>query len=172
MIIHIVRHAEAVDRSDDISEEQRYLTPRGRKRFRKVAKALRKTGGAPDLILTSPLLRAVQTADILAESLRYEGDLLVTTLLSPGFRPQKLDRLLELNPQATEMVLVGHEPDLGIVAGSLLGSDGSCSLTKGAILSFQTTGPGQAEFFRMITGGGNTITSKSKAEAKLQGKQQ
>ncbi|HJV36155.1 phosphoglycerate mutase family protein [Geomonas sp.] len=172
MIIHIVRHAEAVDRSENISEEHRFLTPRGRKRFREAAKALRKTGAAPDLILTSPLLRAVQTADILAESLRYEGDMLVEQLLSPGFRPQKLDRLLNVYPHVKELVLVGHEPDVGMVVGSLLGSEGSCSLTKGAIVSFQTTGPGQADFVGMITGGGKTITSKSKAQDKLQGKQQ
>jgi phosphohistidine phosphatase len=172
MIIHIVRHAEAVDRTEDISEEHRYLTSRGRKRFRKVAKALQKAGAAPDLILTSPLLRAVQTADILAESLKYEDDLLVDSLLSPGFRPQKLDRLLNLYPHAKELVLVGHEPDLGIVVGSLLGTDGSCSLTKGAIVSFQMTGPGQADFQQMITGGGNTITSKSKALVKLQCEEQ
>lgn len=174
MIIHIVRHAEAVDRSQDISEEHRFLTRRGRKRSRKVAKALRKSGARPDLILTSPLLRAVQTADVLAEVLRFKDDLLVAPLLSPGFRPQKLDALLEQYPAATEVVLVGHEPDVGMVVGSLLAAQNSCSLTKGSVVSFERKSGDHegADFLQMVTGGGNTVNSKSKALAKLQGEPQ
>ncbi|HJV64994.1 MAG TPA: histidine phosphatase family protein [Geomonas sp.] len=174
MIIHIVRHAEAVDRSEDIPEEHRYLTPRGRNRFRKAAKALRKTGAAPDVILTSPLVRAVQTADLLAEALRYKGELLVAPLLSPGFRPQKLDRLLKLYPDAKELVLVGHEPDLGIVVGRLVAAEASCSLKKGAIVSLEKAAGngGEAGFVQMVSGGGKTTKSKKKALAKLQGDQQ
>jgi phosphohistidine phosphatase len=174
MILHIVRHAEAVDRSQDVPEEHRYLTRRGRKRFRKVAKTLSKAGTHLDTILTSPLIRAVQTADILAERLRYEGELVATPLLASGFRADSLDELLDAFPQAEEVALVGHEPDVGRLVQSLLGTEQSCSLTKGAIVSLERTAgeQGKAKFIQLITGGGKIVTSTNKALSRLQGDQQ
>ena len=171
MIIHVVRHAEAIERSPEIPEEHRFLTRRGRKRFRKVADSLKKLGIEPDLILTSPLLRAVQTADILAETLRCDCDLPATDLLAPGFRPQALDRLLDGYPQAREIVLVGHEPDLGALAQSLLSTDSACTLKKGATISFKRTAgdAGKAEFIQLVTGGGKVITSRRQAIERLHG---
>lgn len=170
MIIHIVRHAEAIERTGNIPEEHRFLTQRGRKRFRKIARSVRKLGIVPDLILTSPLIRAVQTADILAERLRYQGELEITPLLAPGFRPRALDELLAKYPQAQEITLVGHEPDLGIVTQELFASDKGCTLPKGAVVSFRKDpGEGAAEFLQMVTGGANIITSRRKALGRLQG---
>jgi phosphohistidine phosphatase SixA len=63
MRLHIIRHAEAIERSTDLPDEQRHLTCCGRKRFRKVAACLKKMAIAPDYILASPLVRAVQTAE-------------------------------------------------------------------------------------------------------------
>jgi phosphohistidine phosphatase len=170
MIIHIVRHAEAVERSSDIPEEHRYLTPRGRKTFRKIARTGKKAGIQPEVILTSPLVRAVQTADILAEKLGFKGDLQLAPLLSPGFRPESLDQLLDSWPQAEEVALVGHEPDLGSLAQALFAVDGDCALKKGAILSFERAAGGQegAAFIQLITGGGKVITSRNKALKRLQ----
>ena len=71
-----------------------------------------KQGVEPSLILTSPLIRAVQTAEILAETLGYIGPLLVREELGPGFDMQKLQALLNEFQSADEVVLVGHEPDL------------------------------------------------------------
>ena len=84
MKLIVVRHAAAVERSSDISEETRFLTPEGRVFFRKTARTMLKNGVEPGLILTSPLLRAVQTADILAETLAYSGPLLVRNELQSG----------------------------------------------------------------------------------------
>ena len=172
MIIHIVRHAEAVERSADIPEEHRFLTRRGRKRFRKVGKSLRKLGIEPDVIVTSPMIRAVQTADILADALRYDGELLVAALLAPGFRPQALDELLSLSgyPKAKEVALVGHEPDLGILTQRLLATEGACSLDKGAVVSLKRAAgdQGGAELIQLVTGTGRIITSRSKALDRLQ----
>jgi phosphohistidine phosphatase len=169
MIIHIVRHAEAIERSDAITEEHRYLTPRGRKRFRKIADSFKETGFHPEIILTSPLVRAVQTADILAETLRYKGDLPVADLLV-GFRPQSLDKLLENHKEAKEIALVGHEPDLGILAQTLLETDIACTLKKGAVISFKLTAGelGKADFIQLVTGGGRVVTSRGKALERLQ----
>lgn len=171
MILHIVRHAEAVERTPEILEEHRYLTPRGRKRFRKVGKSLRKCGMTPDVILSSPLVRAVQTADILAEQLRYDGDLLLNSLLASGFRPQSLDQLLGGHPDAKEIAIVGHEPDLGLVTQALFGGQAQCTLPKGGVVTFKmgTAGHREAVFVQMVTGGGNVITSRGKALARLEG---
>jgi phosphohistidine phosphatase len=170
MIIHVVRHAEAIERSLDLPEDHRFLTRRGRKRFRKIAGSLKKLGIEPDLILTSPLIRSVQTADILAEKLRFKGELKVASLLSPGFRPESLDELLDGYPQAGEVALVGHEPDLGSLAQALLATEESCTLKKGAVISFKRTAGdhGKAEFIQYVTGGGRIITSLSKTLDRLQ----
>ena len=170
MIIHLVRHAEAIERSPDTPEEHRFLTRRGRKRFRKIAKGLRKLGTQLDVILTSPLVRAVQTADILAETLRCKGDLLVEGLLAPGFRPESLDQLLNSYPQAKGIALVGHEPDLGILAQTLLSEEVYCTLKKGVVVSVKRAAGdrGKADFIQLVTGGGKIITSLSKALEHLQ----
>lgn len=170
MIIHVVRHAEAIERTREVPEEHRYLTPRGRKRFRKVAKGLDKLGTDLDVILTSPMIRAVQTADILAERLRYDGDLQVAALLGPGFRPESLGELLGSHTQAKEIAIVGHEPDLGALAQALFSTQGACTLPKGAVVSFKiaAAGQGEAQFLQMVTGGANIITSRKKALARLE----
>jgi phosphohistidine phosphatase len=169
MIIHIVRHAEAVERSSDITEAHRYLTVKGRKRFRKAAGTAKKAGIQPDLILTSPLVRAVQTADILAETLRFKGELQLAKLLGPGFRPESLDELLDAWPQTEEVALVGHEPDLGSLTQRLLGLEESCALKKGAIVSFDRPAGGQGDtaFIQLVTAG-KVITSRKKAVKRLQ----
>jgi phosphohistidine phosphatase len=170
MIIHIVRHAEAIDRSHDLPDEHRYLTRRGIRRFRKVAKSLDRLAIEPDVIFTSPAIRAVQTADILAERLRHKGEFQVVPLLAPGFRPESLDKLLVIFPQAKEIAIVGHEPDLGALAQALMAADADCTMPKGAVISFKRTAgdQGEAEFIQLVTGGGRIITSRSKALDRLQ----
>jgi len=79
----------------------------------------------PCLILTGPLVRSVQTADILAEALSYIGPVIATAELSPGFDVAALKRLVERYQQVDELVLVGHETDLSDVVSSLI------SLQKG-----------------------------------------
>ncbi|ACH39243.1 protein phosphohistidine phosphatase SixA, putative [Citrifermentans bemidjiense Bem] len=169
MIIHIVRHAEAIERSPLIPEEHRFLTRRGRRRFRQAAKSLDTLGIQPDIILTSPLVRSVQTADILAEKLRYKRELAVSGTLAPGFRPEALEDLLKTNPQAREIVLVGHEPDFGLLVQTLLGEQEPCALPKGGAISFKRGfDGGEATFLQMVTGSGKIITSRSKALDRLQ----
>ncbi len=131
MKLYIVRHAAAVDRTADIPEEQRYLTPEGRDYFRRTARTMAQKKVEPDLILTSPLIRAVQTADILAEVLSYDGPLHVADELSPGFDMTALRKLLDAFPSVQELVLVGHEPDLSGVISSLLALPGGFNLKKG-----------------------------------------
>jgi len=164
MLIHLVRHAEAVERSPEIPEEHRFLTPRGRKRFRKVATSLKDSGIRPDLILTSPLIRAVQTAEILAQRLKFQGELLVTPLLGHGFQPEDFYDLLTGFPRAKETVLVGHEPEFGALARTLLGADFPCTLAKGGTISFKMDRDRKgADFRQLVDGSGELVTARGKA---------
>ena len=113
----------------------RYLTQEGRAFFRKTARTLSRNGLTPDLILTSPLVRAVQTADILAEALRYEGSLQVADGLEPGCGMKGIASLLGRFRDVGEVVMVGHEPDLGDAVGGLLGLKSPCALKKGRALA-------------------------------------
>jgi len=168
MIIHLVRHAEAIERSPEILEEHRYLTTRGRTRFRKIAAQLKKDGIAPDLILSSPLIRAVQTAEILAQAIKFKKELLLTPLLAHGFTKKKLDELLGQYPKAREIALVGHEPELGEVARALLEVKQPCALEKGATISFKLKGPGTpADFRRLVDGGAKSTKARGKALKRL-----
>jgi phosphohistidine phosphatase len=137
MKLIVVRHAAAVERSSDISEEIRYLTPEGRAFFRKTARTMLKNGVEPGLILTSPLLRAVQTADILAEALSYSGPFMVRDELMPGFDRQGLNKLLDDYRSVDEMVLVGHEPDLSNMVSFLISRPGGFNFRKGAAIKLK-----------------------------------
>jgi len=167
MVIHLVRHAEAIERTPEVQEVHRYLTPRGRSRFRKVANTLKKSGIDPDLILTSPLVRAVQTAEILAQTLKFKKELQLTDLLAHGFGEHELRGLLEEHPDARKIALVGHEPELGQVARLLLEVEEPCSLDKGAAVSFKLKTQGSAQFRQLVDGRGNLTDSRGKALKQL-----
>lgn len=137
MKLVVVRHAAAVERNPDISEETRYLTPEGRAFFRKTARTMLKNGVEPGLILTSPLLRAVQTADILAETLVYSGPFVVRNELRPGFDMKSLDKLLDDYRSVDELVLVGHEPDLSTIIAYLISRPGGFNFKKGAAVKLK-----------------------------------
>lgn len=171
MKIHLVRHAEAIGRTGEIADDHRYLTCRGRTRFRRVAATLEKQGIEPDYILTSPLVRAVQTADILAEKLHFSGDLLIEPLLAGGLTMPVLRDLLASHTLAGEIVLVGHEPDMGLLLGALLATDSPCSIKKGGVVSLKLDlkHPSMpVEFISLVTGGGKLVTNRTKALERLQ----
>jgi phosphohistidine phosphatase len=137
MKLYLVRHAEAVERSGTTTDASRHLTTKGRLAFRKIARRVRRTGIAPDVIFTSPLLRAVQTAEILAERLEHEGPVVVARELSPGFDLRALRALLSGSGSPAEAAFVGHEPDLGDLAATLLALPGRFPLRKGAVLALE-----------------------------------
>ena len=157
MKLYLVRHAAAVERGGDVAEEQRFLTPEGRVFFRKTARTMLNQGLAPGLILTSPLIRAVQTAEILAQTLDYIGPLVVTDALAPGFDVSGLKGLLSAYRNVAELVIVGHEPDLSSVAAALLVSPAGISLKKGAAikLKIDPNTPGAPAEFKWLAAGKN-----------------
>src|SRR5438046_6770544 len=105
MDLYFLRHGEADWPDWEKSDDARPLTKRGKKEMREVAAFLKQVKARPDLIVTSPLPRAAQMAEITAERLKVKCR--EDKLLSPGFRRDDLERLLKKYPEESLMI-VGH----------------------------------------------------------------
>src|SRR5438105_4811741 len=108
MKLYFLRHGEADWPDWRKPDDERPLTSAGEKEMHEVAKFLTRLKVQVDLIITSPLPRASQTADIAAEHLKIRCQ--EEKMLAPGFRVGDLTRLLRKHPQQV-LMLVGHEPD-------------------------------------------------------------
>lgn len=123
MKLLVIRHAIAADREEwaQTGEDDRLrpLTGKGRKRMRAGARGLRRLVPSLDLLATSPLVRAVQTAEILRDSY---GSLQTVVLdaLAPDQKPDELLRWLQARPADSTLAIVGHEPHLSELIGWLL----------------------------------------------------
>ena len=144
MNLYILRHAIAVERGTlgYADDSKRPLTPEGKRKMRLNALGMKTLGLSFDIILSSPYLRAIQTANIVAKTFEIPNDkLVINNSLVPGASAVKL--INEINACAGKiegLLLVGHEPDLGALASFLLtGKDNTAiSLKKGGLchLSF------------------------------------
>jgi phosphohistidine phosphatase len=143
MEVFLVRHGDAIAR-DGTSDAFRPLTEKGRRRFRKTARSFARLGCEVELILTSPLVRAVQTAEILAGEVPH-GDVDVLEQLDPRFDAQELLRALRKRANGSGSVaLVGHEPQISSVLAALAGVDAeTLRVKKGAIVRLQVREPTQ-----------------------------
>ena len=145
MELLIVRHAIAVERGDAAfaNDDERPLTPEGIHKFRAAARGLRGLGVKPDRIVTSPLVRARQTAEILRDATATRVDLDFSKRLAPGGDYAAL--LQEIGALGVERVAaVGHEPHLsGFLSYCLVGGSarGSFLLKKGAAALVLFDGP-------------------------------
>jgi len=135
MKLHILRHAIAVERgSSDYPNDDRPLTREGIRRMKRASKGLRRIIERPQVILTSPMKRAYQTAEIAACALKSVRRLAVVTELLPGARPKEIVRLLFEHKDCASLLIVGHEPDLSLFISYLLGSrKGVFLLKKGGL---------------------------------------
>jgi phosphohistidine phosphatase len=125
MQIYIVRHGIAVGREDPKCppDSERYLTEEGVEKTRQVAKGVAGLAAAADLLLSSPYVRATQTAEIFASALDYaKQKIRRTDLLLPGADPTFLFRELAKDKQASSVFLFGHAPHLDDVLATALGS--------------------------------------------------
>jgi phosphohistidine phosphatase len=118
--VYFLRHGEADWPDWDRPDDERPLTKKGKKEMRRVAGFLRKLEISPSLILSSPLPRAWQTAEIAAECL--DAPLREERALGGGFNATKL-RAIVRRDGAAELMIVGHEPDFSAVIHSLTGGD-------------------------------------------------
>ncbi|MEH2355268.1 phosphohistidine phosphatase SixA [Nostoc sp.] len=130
MELYLIRHGIAEDKGLGIKDEERSLTKEGRQKTEKVAQKLVKLGLNFDLILTSPLVRARQTAEILIteklssqleESSHLAHDGQISSWLKDWLEPRNYS-------QNTQLALVGHEPDLTSWAEILLWGEVKASL--------------------------------------------
>ncbi len=140
MQIYLVRHAIAEPRGvEGIADADRALTKKGIQRMRKVVCGLATLGVRPDLIMTSPLVRAVQTADLLTKLPDFSGAIERVDALSPGGDPHEILRLIAKHQDLQSIALVGHEPDLGDLAARLLnaGRESFMLLKKGGVACIQ-----------------------------------
>ena len=128
MDLYFLRHGEADWPNWKKSDDDRPLTKRGKKEMREVGKFLRRVKAKPLLILTSPLPRHRETAEIAAEYLKTKCR--EERLLEPGFGKRELEQLLEKHADEN-LMLVGHEPDFTGAIAALTGA--SLKLSKAGI---------------------------------------
>lgn len=155
MRIYLVRHSEAVESLPSLPDVARYLSARGRVSFREMARRFRDAGGLPTRIFTSPLVRAVQTAEILSETVRYKGEIVPDPRLAPGFGVAQLASVLNDCPTEREIAFVGHEPDLGVILTRLLSLPQGYAMRTGAIAGLNLTHAGdplRADLLWFLTG--------------------
>lgn len=137
MQLYIVRHGIAIDREDPKcpAEAERYLTEEGVEKTKQVAKGVAGAGVTPDLLITSPYVRAVQTAEIFAEALDYaKQKIRRNEMLLPGSEPTLLFRELAREKQASTVFVFGHAPHLdGLIAGALGSKKHLTSLKKAGV---------------------------------------
>jgi len=138
MEIYLVRHgiAQQLGQKNQFTDEKRALTSQGRDRMREIARGLKRLGVVPDLIMTSPLARAVETAGIVAEGLGLEAKQVRTTeSLAPGGSFDRLFEEIKRQKRTESVVLVGHEPDLSSLLSRIVSANGNLSipLKKGGV---------------------------------------
>jgi phosphohistidine phosphatase len=121
MRLYLVRHAIAIDRNHPLVTEDaaRELTDAGARKFEKCVQGLSKSGVMLDAVLTSPLVRAVQTAEILHDGI-CQGALRIIPGLAPGGHPDAIMRELAHMADVGDVALVGHSPDMGMLATWML----------------------------------------------------
>jgi len=121
MDIYLIRHGAAVDLDNDIVEEGfRYLSKHGREKSIEVAKKLKKLKTKFDVIFSSPLVRAVQTAEIFASVLDHKTEVKTAIELIGGHTISKFQQLIYKNTRYKSIAFIGHAPDVFHFAVSLL----------------------------------------------------
>ena len=137
MNLYIIRHAAAVDEamSDYELDRERPLTDKGRKKMHQIARALRNLGVEFDLILSSPYLRACETAEILGETFKMKKKVIMSDNLVPLANPELLIGEINEKYPVDSIAVVGHEPYLSALIGLLIGEDAKIDLTlkKGGV---------------------------------------
>ena len=151
--LYLVRHAIAAERGEDWpDDDKRPLTARGVSRFKEEVDGLKRIGVEVDEIFTSPLIRAKQTAALLADGLSGKPVVKVLDVLSPGHAPSSVMAQLARAARRRRIAIVGHEPDLGELAAHLIGAGRALPFKKGGVCridveSLTSRRPGALSFF-------------------------
>ncbi len=118
-----------------MSDADRALVPEGKRKLRAVLGRARAAGVSPTVILTSPYRRAVESAEIAAEVLRYDGEIMTADALRPGGSPEEVWEEIRRLWSSRRLLLSGHEPLLSYLAAYLLGTPSLLiDLKKGSLM--------------------------------------
>jgi phosphohistidine phosphatase len=122
MQLYLFRHGIAEDQKAGHPDAHRALTGEGRKKVAEVIRLARRAGADPSLIVSSPYVRAVETARIAAAGFDYKGDTVLTETLVPHGSPEKVWAELRDYREEAAVLLAGHEPLLGHLVAYILAS--------------------------------------------------
>jgi phosphohistidine phosphatase len=149
MNLFLLRHGLAVEpgAAGYSKDADRPLTPKGERKLRRAAETMKALDLSFDLILSSPYLRARQTAAILAKALNAKERLELSGSLAPGVAARNIVECLHRLPMPDNVLLVGHEPGLSQLIALLVAGDSglSVSMKKGGLckLSAESLKPGR-----------------------------
>jgi phosphohistidine phosphatase len=132
--LYFIRHGLAEERGDAWpDDDKRPLTDEGMSRMRKAVRGLSRVGVSVEVVLTSPLVRARQTAEIVAAELDPRPSLVNLDSLAPAGSYTAVITDLEQHGRKSRIALVGHEPMLGEIAARLIGSRHPIEFKKGGV---------------------------------------
>jgi len=148
MEVILLRHAKAENRDPNTwpDDDLRPLTAEGRAEQRAAARAMKKMGIKFDFLVTSPLLRARETADIVAGAYRWSEPPQVSEELGHGYAVAAVVKLLAKFPPDASVALVGHEPDFSHLAGALISRSGDVTIAfkKSGVMGIEFEGQAEA----------------------------
>jgi phosphohistidine phosphatase len=122
MELYLLRHGIAEDRSSTGRDEDRRLTEEGREKLRRVLERAQQAGVNPSLILSSHLKRAIETAEIAARELGYDGKIVRVDSLAPDSSPPQVWGDLRTHRDEDSILLAGHEPLFSATLSWMLGA--------------------------------------------------
>jgi phosphohistidine phosphatase len=136
MNLYFMRHGIATPKDDPAADHDRPLTDKGAKRVRQAAKGVRRLGLSFDALLSSPLVRARQTAEIVAGLLPYQAAIEEISSLAPESTIDQLIEDLRRYQDRSSLLLFGHEPSLSSAVGHFIATKGG----RGLNLDFKKSG--------------------------------
>ena len=132
--LYLIRHGMAADRGDEYPDDsKRPLTSHGISALKKEVKALAHLGVDFDLILSSPLVRTKQTAEVFSQFLPSQPSITLSDALAPAGAPAAVFQELAKHMRKARIAIVGHEPNMGELAARLIGARTPLGFKKGAI---------------------------------------
>lgn len=135
MELYLLRHGVAEKDRPGLGDAQRALTQDGRRKLRQVMRAAREAKVEPTLILSSPLKRALQTAEVAQDVLGYKDEIVRSKALAPGSTVEQVWDEIRVHKDERSLMLVGHNPLFADLSGYLLGSaEMQVDFKKGALL--------------------------------------
>ena len=139
MEIYVLRHGEAEERETGLADRDRKLTAKGKQALKTVLTVASGLEVAPDVILTSPLRRAQETAALAAQVLGCKR-VIETRSLLPGASPDVVWKEIGADHKVDKILLAGHQPHLGSLIALLLEAPVMVDLKKGALVRIATRG--------------------------------